>query len=181
MRKRLLIPIVSLLAFTGLSQSVEFTLGAGATLIDVETLVEKDEVRGTTATDWGVFSGGVSAQYFFASKGNIVLGAELMYQHLYWYQVRIPYGMQFINREYSVSAVRIAPILRFGGENNFVFDIGPELNFMDGVAIGLLLSANYFFPVSDKINIPVKLRMDVINGTVVTVPVTLHGGVRIKL
>lgn len=64
--------------------SIEFTLGAGFTAIDIEGLVEKDEIGGAVAPDWGQASYGLSAQYFMEPKGNVSFGAELMYQYLYW-------------------------------------------------------------------------------------------------
>ena len=41
-------------------KSVEFTVGLGATVIDIESLVEKDEVTGTDASDWGTLNYGAS-------------------------------------------------------------------------------------------------------------------------
>ncbi len=182
MKKALLITTVlfaPLLAFP--QKTAEFTAAVGGTIIDIENLVETDEISGSYATDWGTVNFGISGQYFFLSKGNISLGAELMYQDLYWYSVRIPYGTTPINREYSVSAVKTTPVLRFGGNGNFAFDIGPEFNFMDGVNLGLLLSADYFIKVSDKFDIPVKARLDVIDNIVITMPASLNVGIRLKL
>ena len=182
MIKSPLILLICLLPIAAISQkSLDFTVGVGATLLDLDGLIEKDEVSGSYATDWEVLSIGVSGQYFFASTGSMVIGGELMYHHLYWYQVKVPYGQTDIHREYSVSTVRITPILRFGGDRNFTFDIGPEFNFIDKLNLGLLLSANYYFPLSGKIDFPVKLRIDVINDLVITAPVSLNAGVRIKM
>lgn len=182
MKKKLFISMFILLPLVGFSQnSVEFTLGAGNTIVDVESLVEKDEVSGTIASDWGTMNYGFSGQFIFASGGKLNFGGELMYQYMYWYSVQVPYGSQTIYREYSVSTARITPFLRFGGDGAFSFDIGPELNFMDGVVLGLMLSANYAIPVSDNIDIPLKLRVDVMNNIVMTMPISLNAGIRIKL
>ena len=162
-------------------KSIEFTVGTGYTLSDIEKLVTLDEVSGTIALDWSLLSAGVSGQYFFTSFGKVGFGAELMYQYLYWYSVRVPYGSQTIYREYSVSAIKVAPILRIGAENSFSFDFGPEFNFSNGLIFGVLMSANYSIPVSDKINIPLKLRMDIMHGHVVAVPISFNAGKRIKL
>jgi len=168
--------------FIGISQnSFELTGGAGYTAIDIEELVEQDEVKGTFATDWGQASYGISGQYFFAAKGNIGFGAELMYQYWYWYNVSVPFGTQRIFREYSVSAFKVTPIVRFGTNSSFAFDIGPEINFSDGIILGILLSANYNIRISDNIEIPIKVRVDIIDQIVVAVPITLNTGIRIKL
>jgi len=182
MKRNLFLSMIFLLPLVCYSQkSIEFTIGLGVTVIDIESLVEEDEVAGTIASDWGTMNFGVSGQYFFASKGNLGLGAELMYQNLYWYSVSVPYGSQTIYREYSVSAIKITPILRYGLNSNFAFDIGPEFNFMDGLKLGLLLSANYNIPVSDKIYIPLKVRLDIINNIVMTLPISLNAGILIKM
>ncbi|MDH5398117.1 MAG: hypothetical protein OEX02_08230 [Cyclobacteriaceae bacterium] len=174
--------LVFLLPFMGYSQkSMEFTAGAGATAVNLDLLVELDEVTGSYVTDWGVANYGLSGQMFIASKGNLGFGVELMYQYLYWYSVRIPYGTQPISREYSVGAIKITPILRIGTDKAFNVDVGPELNFSDGLRLGMLVSGNYFVPVSEKIDIPLKLRLDIINKVVATGALSVNGGIRIKM
>lgn len=182
MKRDLLISVFILLPLVGFSQnSIEFTLGVGGTVIDIESLVEQDEGTGAIATDWGTVNYGISGQYIFASKGDFSFGAELMYQFMYWYNIRVPYGSQPIYREYDVTTFRITPLLRYGGESAFSMDIGPEFNIMDGVKVGVLLSANYAFPVSDKIEIPLKVRFDILNNIVMTMPISLNAGIRIKM
>lgn len=182
MKRLILITLSFLVPFIAKSQSsVEFTLGAGATVVDVESLVEKDEITGTVAQDWEVTNVGISGQYFFTTFGNIAFGGELMYQYLYWYSVLVPYTPSPIYREYSVTAFRITPIFRFGGNKAFNFDLGPEFNFSDGLSIGLLASANYNIPISETIDIPLKLRMDILSQTVLTIPISINAGVRVKL
>lgn len=162
--------------------SVEFTLGAGVTVIDIQKIVEIDEISGTMALDWGTANASVSAQYFFANFGNVAFGGEIMYHYLYWYSVRVPFVPSDIFREYSISIFRITPIFRFGGSNAFNFDVGPEFNFSnDEVSIGILASANYNISISDNIDIPLKLRLDIVNLIVVAVPISINAGVRIKL
>lgn len=144
MKKHFLISVLAIIPFISFSQNtIEFTLGAGVTVIDIEKLVEQDENTGTVATDWGTTNIGLSGQFFFTTFGNVVFGGELMYHYLYWYSVRVPYVPNPIYREYSISTFRITPIFRFGGSNAFNFDLGPEFNFSDGVSIGILASANY--------------------------------------
>ena len=182
MKKTILISIIYLLPLIGFSQnSVEFTIGVGGTIVDIESIVEQDEAPGTFATDWGTTNWGISGQYVYATEGIFGFGMELMYQDLYWYSVKVPYGTQNIYRTYNVSAFKITPIFRIGANNNFSFDFGPELNFIDGLKIGLLLSLNYYLPISDKIDIPLKFRIDIIDYIVVTMPISFNAGVRIKI
>jgi len=181
MKCYIFISSIFLFSQVGFSQSFEFTIGAGVTAIDVEQLVEKDEIAGTTAEEWEVFNYGISGQYFLASRGSLMFGAELMYQYLYYYRVNVPFGEVDIFREYFVNAIKITPIVRFGINDSFAFDLGPEFNFMDGLSLGLLVSANYYIPISDKIDIPIKVRVDIINDIVITVPISLNVGMRIKM
>ncbi len=180
--KTLTILIVSLLiSFSGYTQkNTEFTIGAGYTLVDLDKVVEKDEVTGTRLEDWDQFSIGFSAQYFFTTLGNFEFGLEAMYQHLYWYRVIVPFGSTNIDREYTVTTFRITPLFRMGEENINV-DIGPTLNFNDGLEIGAMISGNKYFPISDNIDIPVKVRLDFMNSIVLVAPVSIHAGIRMEL
>lgn len=182
MRKRLFFWLIIFVPMICLSQqTIEFTLGAGYTAIDIEGLVEKDEISGTTTLDWGQANYGISTQYFLDPMGNISFGAELMYQYLYWYNVRVPFGSQPIRREYTVDAIKVTPMVRFGAGSVFSFDLGPEFNFSDGTEVGLMMSANYNIPISDNVEVPIKFRLDVINKIVVTAPISLNAGIRIML
>jgi hypothetical protein len=182
MKKNIIILISLLLPLIGITQqSAELTVAVGATITDIESLVEEDEIEGSFATDWGTFSIGGSGQFFFMKKDKFVIGGELMYHHLYWYSVSVPYGTQTIYRDYSVSAFRITPILRYEINNSAALDIGPEFNFVNGLKLGLMLSANYYIPITEMIDIPVKARFDVFNYIVPAVPISLNAGIRIKL
>lgn len=161
--------------------SVEFTIAYGYTAIDIEELVDIDENPNSSATDWNNENIGFSGQYLFASSGKIGFGAELMYHHLYWYSVRVPYGYQPIYREYSVSTMRLTPFARFGYDQAMCLDAGLEFNFMDPLRIGLMLSGNYYVPINETIDLPIKLRFDIINNIVLTTAISVNLGLRFNL
>lgn len=170
-----------LVSYSYAQKQLDITVGAGYTLIDIEKLVEEDEVSGSSANDWDQFSIGLSAQYFFLETSSFTLGAEAMYQHLYWYEARIPFGSTPFNREYTVTAFRLTPIARFGSEG-FAFDVGPTFNINNGFELGVMMSGNYYIAVTDNVDIPIKFRLDAINGSVVPyAPITIHTGVRIRM
>ena len=182
MKKNLIIALTILVPFFSSAQlSWEITAGAGATFVDVESLVEEDESEGTWASDWGVFNYGVSGQVFVENDSDFAFGAEVMWQNLYWYGVSIPYSYGRIYREYSVSTTRLTSIVRYGVDDKYNVDLGLSFNFMDGLSMGLMLSSNYYFPVSENIDIPLKFRVDIIDDIVVTVPVSLNVGIRVKM
>ncbi len=181
--KKLFVTLALLLAaLPGFSQhTLDLTLAVGYTAIDVEGLVELDENPGSFATDWGQFNYGVGAQFLLNGMDKMTYGAEIMYHQLYWYSVRIPYGSQTIYRDYSVGVLRITPLIRFNLNETFALDLGPEFNFAEGFIFGLLVSANYYIPVTETISIPLKFRIDPMFDKVITVPLSLNAGVRIKL
>lgn len=112
MKTKALIFFIILVPFIGYSQrSVELTGSIGYSAVDIEAIVEVGEVSGTDATDWGQLNGGVSGQLFLISAGDFGFGIELMYQHLFWYSVRVPYGYYDIYREYSITSRRSVPSL----------------------------------------------------------------------
>ena len=171
----LLIGII-LMAKTMNSQSIEVAAAYGHTAIDIESLVDQDEIPNTVATDWGLTNYGFGLQYVFPSKSNMNLGLELMYQYLYWYSVKVPYGVQPIYRDYEVAATRITPFLRFGAENPLNLDLGLEFNSIDDLAMGVMASGNYYIPLSDNFNLGLKVRLDLINYTVFTPAVSFNFG-----
>lgn len=184
MRNSFLALVLALIPIFSYSQhSFESTIAIGGTIVDIETLVIIDEIQGTVAEDWGQFSGGLSLQYFYEINKLVSLGAEIMYQHLFWYEVHVPYGQYGIYREYSINAFKIAPVFRIGGSGQVTFDIGPaEVIFRDGVVIGSFASLNYNIPLSDKMEIPIKARVDYMKLYDVSVfPLTLNAGLRVKL
>ena len=161
-------------------KSIELTGHAGYTGVDLDALVEEDEIEGTFVRDWDQFASGGGIQFFFTEANNISIGGEIMYQYLYWYQVRVPFGSQPITREYDVDLIRLTPIARFGS-GMFAFDAGPEINFIDGVNLGLMLAGNIFIPITEKISIPIRARVDVFNYIVLTAPISLNVGIKVDL
>lgn len=188
MKNILLIFCTMMFTFSYSQVEVEICLSGGATIVDIEELVAKDEIDNTVAEDWGQFSFGISGQVFYTSIGNIRVGTELMYQSLYWYEVQIPHGSQTLYREYDVSAFKISQIFRFEIDEEFSVDLGPEINFIDeGTALGFLCSGNYFIEINDKIDIPIKLRADLMSlelwkgDKIIVAPITINAGIRLKL
>jgi hypothetical protein len=182
MKKYLLTLLILLMSTIIYSQnSVEFTGGVGYTVIDIDKLVAEDENAGSEATDWENLTYGFSGQFIFASTGNIGFGAELMYQYLYWYSVKIPYGYYPIHRSYSVDVTRVTAFLRIGVKSPFTFDVGPEFNFFNELEFGLLTSGNFYIPVSHEIDIPLKARLDILFRKVIVLPISFNAGIRIRL
>ena len=69
----------------------------------------------------------------------------------------------------------------FALDTPFSVDLGPQFVFLDDISIGILISANYYLSISDNLEIPFKMRMDIINNIVVAVPISLNAGIRFKM
>ena len=160
-------------------KTIEITGNIGVTSVNLDELVKKDEVANTAVDDWDQTASGIGAQVFFTTIGSVSVGAELMYQYLYWYQVRIPYVPSPIYRDYGVSTMRVAPVFRFG-TRALSFDVGPELNFLGGGTLGVMASGNVYIPLSKTLDIPIKLRIDAFNNIVPTVAATANVGLRYR-
>ena len=167
------------LSFT--QKSIEFSLAAGATIVDLDAIVEEDEVQGTYVDDFDVFNAGLSGQFIYATVGPIGFGAEVMYHYLYWYNVSVPYVPSRINRTYNISKIKVAPLFRFGVNSIVALDVGPVLFIQNGVNIGLFSSINLNIPLSKNVSIPIKARVDTYKGIVMTTPISLNIGLKINL
>ncbi len=181
--KNILITSIAILLTTNLfaQKSIEFTLAYGATAVDLDALVEEDENPGTSVEEWSTENIGFSGQFIFGHSEKIGFGAELMYQHLYWYSVRVPYGSSNIYREYSVSTLRLTPMVRVGLDKPLCLDVGLSFNFMDPLRIGIMFSGNYYIPLNEQIDLPLKLRFDVLNNIVLTTAISFNVGIRVML
>lgn len=143
---------LALAAPTAAQTQIELEAGGGYTLVDVEAVAEAD---GAIANEWEQPSYRISARAFFGPPGETRFGAELGYQHLYWYSVRIPYGVQPIRRDYAVSGASLLGLMRLGAGAPVV-DLGAGLAFPDGAAPALSVGLGW----EVAPNVAIKLRAD---------------------
>ena len=141
----------------------EIEAGGGFTVVDVETVASND---GAIAQDWSQPSFRLAGRALFASDSNRRFGAEAAYQHLYWYQVRIPYGSTPITRDYSVSVMKVLGLFRYDMESGTVLELGAGLAFGDTAAPAT--SVAFGFPVTPAVSI--KVRADAVLYEQPTVP-----------
>ena len=146
----------------------EIEAGGGYTIVDVEAV---GFAEGGFAEDWSQPSYRLAARALFNQGPGPRFGAEVGYQYLYWYQVRIPFGIQPIRREYDVTAASAMGLLRLGGEAAVV-DLGAGLAFLDDpVAV---LSVAVGWEVADRV--VVKLRADGMLAEEPTIPLGIAVG-----
>jgi len=145
--------------------ALELELSAGFTLVDIEGVAFED---GAIAEDWSQPSFRASGRALFGPDSGLRFGAELGYQSLYWYSVRIPFGSTPIRRDYSVTALSAMGIVRraFGST---VMDAGAGLAFLDDPTP--LVSVALGWEIMDRL--AVKVRADGMMASEPTLPIGL--------
>ena len=68
-------------------RSLEISLGAGYTAVDVEAAAR---TAGDVANDWNQLLYGGTARLYFAELPTARLGVEVGWYRVYWYEVRVP-------------------------------------------------------------------------------------------
>lgn len=144
--------------------SFEVEAGGGYTVVDVSSVAFND---GATATDWNQPNYRLAARAIAGGSG-LRFGAEVSYQSLYWYSVRIPFGSTPIRREYDVTATTALALVRLGGNGPSV-DLGAGVAFLEDPVGAVSLAIG----VEVVDNLSVKLRADGLLASEPTVPVGL--------
>lgn len=142
--------------------SFEVEAGGGYTIVDVEAI---GIAEGGFAEDWSQPSYRIAARAVFGRRSGARFGAEIGYQYLYWYQVRIPFGITPIRREYDVSAASVLGLLRLGS-GPAVLDVGAGLAFLEDPVGALSLAVGW--EVVDRLAL--KLRADGLFASEPTIP-----------
>ncbi len=145
--------------------ALELELAAGVTLVDVEGVAWEE---GAIAEDWSQPSFRASGRALFGADDGLRYGAELGYQSLYWYSVRIPFGSTPIRREYTVTAFSAMAIAR-KDLGSTVVDVGAGLALLDEPAP--LISLALGWEIRDRLAI--KIRADGMVASEPTLPVGL--------
>jgi hypothetical protein len=149
--------------------------GAGFTIVDLAKASGYDE---PILTNWGTFHYKFNLQALY-KVGMIELGLEVGYNDLYWYYLRIPYGDQTIYRENYVHTVNIYGLLQHTMPNAIFLQAGAGIHiFDDGSTLGLMGAAGYDIRLTDKLSIPLFLRLDVIFGDGTPIPISAGAGIR---
>ena len=135
--------------------TVELYGGVGYSGVDLEAWSQSDP------NDWGQFMGEVYATAYPLHFGNISLGAEVGYQHFFWYTTPVPgYSWSY---EYNVDAIRLLLLMRANLYENLFIEFGPgAFLFGEWTDYGLMASVGYRVDITEKIAIPVKLRTEII-------------------
>lgn len=161
--------------------NLEFNVLAGATAVDIE------EAIGEEIEDWSVFNLGILATAAKSVNENMDAGLELGFQQLYYYEYIYDYPAQvgYSSRwEYgNASTIHLGAVFNFHSTGAYFKTGGNIRVFTDGsgVTLGLLTGGGFKINVSDKVYIPLGLRLDVVFGNATPIGLTLDTGVNIAL
>ncbi|MEM7416907.1 MAG: hypothetical protein AAF389_15475 [Gemmatimonadota bacterium] len=151
----------------------EVEAAGGYTVVDVESVADLD---GQIAQDWSQPAFRVAGRALFSSDTNRRFGVEAAYQHLYWYQVRVPFGSQPLTYDYNVSVTKVLGLFRYAAESGTALEVGA--GFAIGDATALASSVAVGFPVSPSFAI--KVRADAVLYDQPAVPVSVGVSYRFR-
>ncbi len=157
------------------SKTLRFRLnaGIGATVIDLPLALDWDE---DYFEEWNKYNIKVNLQCEFLDVSTFRLGAEVGYNRLYYYLVRVPYP-PFVNTyEETVAAINISALGSFYiNDQSFVQVAAGPYFFAEGVVLGLKGTFGYRIPVGENMSIPISVVGDIIlgDGTPVSIGVAL--------
>jgi hypothetical protein len=136
--------------------------GFGATIIDLPSALGWDE---RYLDDWNKYNIKANLQCEFLDVSTFRLGAEVGYNRLYYYYVRVPYP-PFVNTYYgTVAPFNISALGTFYvNPQTFVqLGVGPYF-FEDGVVLGFKGALGYRIPVGENMAVPISAIVDLILG-----------------
>lgn len=148
----------------------------GITIVDVGKATE----WGRYVDDWDTFFYGFFAQGFY-QLSKLYVGFEFGYSRLYYYYARVPYAPRPIIYEGVSAPMKGLLITQYAITDSIFVQAGAGLHFFDEAAIGLMGSFGYHLKISDKIQIPIFLRTDLILGTGTPIVFSIGSGVVLLL
>jgi hypothetical protein len=152
--------------------------GAGITIVDVARAIEWDDME-----DWNTVAYIVKAEGEYQLAEGLNLGAELGINRLYYWEYRWSDGTYSGYRRGTESTTCLGiHLVKYLGENFYLKGgIGLHLFWSGGAVAGLLASAGYAVSLTDKLQLPLALRIEPVFGNATPVQVMLGVGLRYRL
>jgi hypothetical protein len=156
-------------AQSGKTLRFRLNAGFGATIIDLPSALGWDE---RYIDEWNKYNVKVNLQCEFLDVSTFRLGAEVGYNRLYYYYVRVPYP-PYVNTYYAtVAPINISALGSYyiNPQAYVQVGVGPYF-FEEGVVLGFKGAFGYRIPVGDNIAIPISVGGDLIlgDGTPITI------------
>jgi hypothetical protein len=177
MKNLALIIIIIFFAHVSSAQikSVGLIAGGGETIVDVDKVVDPYDL-----SDWNtwsmVFKG--FAEYQIGETSS--LGLEAGANRLYYWEYKAP-GYSYFNWRTEWTTNAVIYVSQSLGERFFIQAGAGFHIFQSGTVAGLMASVGASFPVSEKISVPVFLRIEPVFGVATPVAVNIGTGIRYNL
>jgi len=147
----------------------------GVTVVDVGTATG----WGDDVDEWDTFFFGFFAQGFYQIN-KLYVGLELGYNRLYYYFARVPYAYpSTLTYEGTSAPMKGLVVAQYELTKSVFAQVGAGLHFFDDPAIGFMGSIRYHLNVTDKIQVPIFARADLIAGD--GTPIVLSAGVGVVI
>jgi len=153
-------------------KSAGVLIGGGYTAINVEKALEP-----TVLSDWNNFSLVFKALGEYQINENIILGAELGGNRLYYWEYPVP-GVSYYRWRTEWTTNLVVYFMKYFNGNLFVQAGAGIHGFHNGTVVGLLIGGGYSIMVADRFSIPLGLRIEPIFGTGTPIAINLGSGVR---
>ncbi len=153
--------------------------GAGFTFIDLPTAMEWNE---NYFEDWDKVNVKVNLQCEFLEFSSLRLGAEVGYNRLYYYYVRVPWVPSALIYEATIAPVNVSALVSYSINDNFFIQAaaGPYF-FEEGAVLGVKGTLGYRIPVSENMAVPISLVGDLITGEGTPSSIGITVGLEFKL
>jgi len=153
--------------------------GAGFTIIDLPTAMEWNE---NYFDDWDKVNVKVNLQCEFLEFSSLRLGAEIGYNRLYYYYVRVPWVPSDLIYEATVSPINVSALATYSINDNFFIQAAAGPYFFDsGTVLGLKGTLGYRIPVGENMAVPISLVGDLITGEGTPFSIGITVGLEFKL
>ena len=181
-----------LLLTLGLSSTVhaqpgqwQFTINNnwGYTVVNVPAAVEIPEISGGEGlSNWNQFNYRGMAQFLYRSSETVSFGPEIGVSRLYFWEERyIPLGQSPRYRWETVWTGFAGGLVRLDLGAGYYVMAGASIHTFfngTGTTVGIPLGVGHTISVTDRFNIPLEFRVDIIFGD--AVPIGLGGGVGLQ-
>lgn len=176
--KTLLTLILTIIIFQAASAQINsfgIIAGGGATIVDVEKVVEPNSLD-----DWDTWSMVFKGFAEYKISEGRALGIEAGFNRLYYWEYQAP-GYSWYNwrTEWTTNAV-FYYIMHISPKFFVQSGIGVHI-FHNGIVPGLMAGAGTNFPAGDKFIIPLFLRIEPVFGTATPVALNIGTGLRLSL
>jgi len=153
-------------------RSAGVLLGGGFTAVNVEKVLEPYSL-----SDWNTYSLVFKAFGEYQINENIILGAELGRNRLYYWEYPVP-GVSYYNWRTEWTTNLVIYFMKYFNEKFFVQAGAGIHGFHDGTVVGLLIGGGYSIHVAEHFSVPVGLRIEPIFGTATPIAINVASGLR---